>query len=432
MSKIKDGYEASRFLYILEAMFEHFIALLTSGAYIAKLSTSIGVSDGITGILTAFVSLGGTFQIVAIFLAQKRPVKRWVTFLHTLNQLAFTLVYITPFFPLSTAGKTILFILFLLLGNIVNSIVNSPKQTWFMSLIDDEKRGRFTANKEIISLIGGMTFTFIIGLVIDKFELSGNLNGAFIFCAIAIFVLTALHTATLVFSKEKPIENTKKIPLSQSVKGVFKNKNLWKIIVVICLWDIANYSTVPFLGTYQIKELGFSMTFVSVLSIIYSIARALVSKPLGRYADKRSFRAMLTVCFAIHLLAFIFGMFTIPSNGKIFFTAYYTLYAIAMGGINSASINLVYDYVEKEQRMSAFALSKSISGIVGFLTTLAMRPLVDYIQAQGNTFLGIHVYAQQLLCVFAFIVMSFSVLYLNTVVKKIKKPSFNGFDIPSA
>ena len=90
MSKIKDGYEASRFLYILEAMFEHFIALLTSGAYIAKLSTSIGVSDGITGILTAFVSLGGTFQIIAIFLAQKRPVKRWVTFLHTLNQLAFT------------------------------------------------------------------------------------------------------------------------------------------------------------------------------------------------------------------------------------------------------------------------------------------------------------------------------------------------------
>ena len=209
MTKRKDEYATSRFLYILEATFEYFIAILCGGAYIAKLSTSLGVSDSLTGILTAIVSLGGTFQIVAIFLSQKRRVKRLVTLLHTLNQLAFTLVYLTPFFPLSTTGKIVLFVIFLLLGNIVNSIVNSPKQTWYMSLVDDEKRGDFTATKEIVSLIGGMTFTFIIGLVIDNFEEAGNLNGSFVFCGIAIFVLTLLHTSTLLFSKEKLTTPTK-------------------------------------------------------------------------------------------------------------------------------------------------------------------------------------------------------------------------------
>lgn len=428
MTKRKDEYATSRFLYILEATFEYFIALLCGGAYIAKLSTSLGVSDSLTGILTAIVSLGGTFQIVAIFLSQKRRVKRLVTLLHTLNQLAFTLVYLTPFFPLSTTGKIVLFVIFLLLGHIVNSIVNSPKQTWYMSLVDDEKRGDFTATKEIVSLIGGMTFTFIIGLVIDNFEEAGNLNGSFIFCGIAIFVLTLLHTSTLLFSKEKPVLDNKKTPLSQSVKGIFKNKNLWKIIVVMCLWEISLYGIISFFGTYQIKELGFSMTFVSILSIVYSIVRALASKPLGRFADRRSFRTMLTVCYLIHAVSFLFAVFTVPSNGKIFFTIYYALHAIAMGGANSATINLVYDYVGKEERMGAFALSKSVAGLVGFLSTLGFSRLVEYIQNNGNTFLGIPVYAQQVLSVIGIIVLTFAIVYLNTAVKKMKKPSVNGFD----
>ena len=430
MVKSKDIYKTSRFLYILEAMFEYFIALLCGGAYIAKLSTSLGISDGVTGILTAVVSLGGTFQIVAIFLAQKRQVKRLVTFLHTLNQLAFTLVYFTPFFPLSALGKTILFVIFLVLGNVVNSIVNSPKQTWYMSLVDDEKRGDFTATKEIVSLMGSMVFTFVMSSIIDSFEAKGNLNGAFIFCGIAIFVLAILHTCTLIFSKEKPAIDKEKTPLSTTVKRIFKNKNLWKIIVVMCFWDTVFYGIISFFGTYQIKELGFSMTFVSMLSILYAIVRSLASKPLGRLADKRSFKTMLTVCYLVHVLGFVFAMFTIPSNGKIFFTIYYSLHAIALGGANSATINLVYDYVPKEDRMGAFALSKSVSGTVGFLVTLAMRPLVEYIQGNGNTFLGMQVYAQQVLASFGAILLILAIIYLNTVVRKMKKPQISGFDTP--
>ena len=37
----KDGYKFSRFMYILEAAFEYFIALLAEGAYLAKVTTAI-------------------------------------------------------------------------------------------------------------------------------------------------------------------------------------------------------------------------------------------------------------------------------------------------------------------------------------------------------------------------------------------------------
>ena len=107
----KDEYKNSRILYILEATLEYFIALAIGGAYLAKLSTFMGFSDSFTGILTSFVSLGCSFQIIAVFLANKRPVKRWVTLLHTLNQLFFAIVYVVPFFSFSKQFKMAAFVI---------------------------------------------------------------------------------------------------------------------------------------------------------------------------------------------------------------------------------------------------------------------------------------------------------------------------------
>ncbi|MBE5751058.1 MAG: MFS transporter [Clostridiales bacterium] len=417
----KDIYKASRFLYILEAAFEYFISILVGGAYLAKVTSAIGVSDSLTGILTAFVSLGCGFQMVAIFIANKRPVKGWVSLLHIVNQTFFALIYVVPFLHLTQAQKIVCFVILLLLGHIINNVVFSPKINWFMSLVDDHKRGVFTASKEMVSLIGGMVFSFAMGAVIDKFEAAGNVSGAFIVCGVSVFALMLLHTATLLFSKEKPSEIQEKLPLKKSVGELFKDKNLLKIILISVLWNVVCYTATPFYGTYQIKELGFSMTFVSALSAAYAVIRSAFSRPLGRFADKYSFAKMLNICFLIMLVAFIVNAFTVPSNGKVFFTVYYVLYAVAMAGINSAAINLIYDYADKEKRVGALALKSTLAGFAGFFTTLAVSPLVSYIQENGDTFLGLHVYAQQVVSVIAAVLLVGLLIYLNTVVRKIKK-----------
>ncbi len=421
MAMDKDIYKTSRFLYILEATFEYFISLLVTGAYLAKVTSAIGMSDTLTGILTSFVSLGFGFQVIAIFLANKRPVKRWVTILHSLNQLFFATIYLVPFIKLTQAQKAVIFIVFLLLGHIINNMVNSPKIDWFMSLVDDKKRGSFTASKEMVSLIGGMVFSFAMGTVIDRFEAVGDLNGAFIVCGISVLVLMLMHSATLIFSKEKVSEEQKKIPIKQLLSELIKDKNLFKVILISVLWNVVNYSATPFYGSYQIKELGFSMTFVSILSALYAIVRSIFSKPMGKFADKYSFAKMLNICFIIMFVGFAVNVFTVPKNGKVLYTIYEVLYAIAMAGINSATINLIYDYVDKEKRIGALALNSTFAGFAGFFTTLIVSPLVSYIQNNGNVFLGLNVYAQQVLSVIAVIGLVGLIVYLNTVVKKIKK-----------
>ena len=57
-----------------------------------------------------------------------------------------------------------------------------------MSLVEDENRGNFTANKEIVSLLSGILFSFGMGTVIDYFTEKGEIRISFIVSAIVIFV----------------------------------------------------------------------------------------------------------------------------------------------------------------------------------------------------------------------------------------------------
>ena len=164
---------------------------------------------------------------------------------------------------------------------------------------------------------------------------------------------------------------------------------------VLVIWHAANYVAVPFYGSYQIKELGFGLKYVSILGILYSSVRILFSFVWGAYADRRSFARMMRACMAA--VGCLINVFTVPENGKLFFTTYYVCYAIAMAGIGNAAMNVVFDYVDASKRADALAVTQVVAGICGFATTLLASPLVTYVQDNGNMFLGMHVYAQQIL-----------------------------------
>lgn len=425
MDEKKDIYKMSRFLYILEAAFEYFIALGVGGVYLAKLTTAVGISDSLTGILTSFVSLGCGFQLIAIFIAHKKPVKRWVTIGHIVSQFLFVALYFVPLFDgIGTGVKTVLFFVLMLGAQIIHNAINSPKTGWYMDLIAYDKRGSFTATKEIVSLISGIVFSYFMGYMIDVFEMNGNMQGAFITGGITLFVIATLHTLTLVFSKEKPAPQTeKKINVKDVLGGLIKDKTLYKVMVIAILWAIANYATISFMGTYQTKELGFTTTFASIVAIISSIARAVVSRPMGKFADKKSFASALIICFSIETVGFLVATCTTPENGKLFYPIFLCLHAIGLSVINSATINLIYDYVAPERRTVAYAFQQTIAGVAGFLIVTLLSPIVTLMQNNGNNIFGVTVYAQQIFALFSALVCAFAVVYIIVVLKKMKHVS---------
>ena len=415
----KDYYRTNRLLYIIEAALEYFVAIAVGTVYLAKITSAIGLPDNVTGILMSFVSLGCGFQIIALFLAHKKPVKRWVTIFHVISQLLFSAMYFVPLLPVSRGVQIGILVGSLLLAQILHNAINSPKINWYMSLVDEDKRGRFTANKEIVSLLGGMAFSFLLGQLMDS--LGGEkANTGFAVCGVIILFLTGLHTLTLVFAKEKPSAGSKKFNL-MDVLSLFEDKTILKVIFVFVLWNVASYITTSYMGAYQVNDLGFDTVFASLIIIVGSLARAIVSRPVGRFADRFSFCKMLYICFGIECLAFASAMLITPSNGKYMYIVYYVLYCIGCAGINSSIIHLIFDYVDFKKRTGALALVNTAAGFAGFFATLAVSPLVDYIQKNGNKIFGMNIYAQQLLALMSAVVVVGIIVYLALVISKLKK-----------
>lgn len=409
-------------MYIIEAGLEYLISILVADMYLASLTKELGISDSVTGILSSIISLGCLFQLVATLL-HRGSAKTQVVALSIINQLLFMSLYIIPLTSMPSKTKQVVFIVAIILAYFFYNVAHPKKINWFMSLVDDGQRGRFTATKEAISLVLGVAFNFAMGAVISYYR-EKNIKVAFIICGVTIFVIMLLHTLSMILTVEKkPISEEIEKPKEKFALGaIIKDKTVLKVTAVFVLWQISTSVASPFYGAYKNNTLALDPIYgISILSAVYAAARAGFSFVWGRYADKFSFAKMLKICFAIASAGFLVNTFCRPENGYVVYTIYYVLNAIAMGGINSALINLCYDYVSAEKRTDALAVSLAISGVCGFLATLTVSPLVSYIQSNNDTIFGLQIYAQQLLSAIACLLTIVTMTYVSIALPKVNK-----------
>lgn len=420
LSSVKDEYKASRVAYILECMFEYFISILTTGAYLAKLTTTIGISDSMTAVLSSITSLAGVFQIISIFIAHKTPVKRWVLPITFVTQALVSTLYLIPFLGFGSIAPLIFFVIILISRAAVN-VVAPAKSNWFLSLVDGKNRGNFQAKINAVSLAGGMIFTFLASMTIDKFEAKGNLNGAFTTMTVIICILAFLQILCLVIAREKPVVHEKNESPLKSIRSLCQNKIYVKLIIINAVWALANNITSPFLSTYQIKELGFSMTFISTITIAVSFLQMFVVYFFGRYSMRHSYASIMRISYIFALFSFLFVVLSTPANGKVMFTTYrlFTLFFGAASAVSSTS--LLFAITHPSERTAAIAFNTILTGLIGFGTTLTVSPILTMLQGSDIILFGMKVYAQQILAAASFIITLLLTLYYHFFFHKLVK-----------
>ena len=399
-------------LYIIEATAEYLISILVTGSYLATLTTTLGMSDALTGVISAFISLGCLFQLLSLFFHKKNP-KKFLILFSLLNQILFMLLYVIPGVKVSSGVKNAAFTIVILSAYGIYYFAHPKKITWFTSFIDVKQRGNFTANKEIVSLITGILFQFGASAVLDYYKENGRLNIAFVIMLGVITVLTVIHTLSILFAPDNELPVKEKISVFATLKSIFSNKALLKIFLVFIGYYVANYITTPFIAVYKINQLGFSLTLVSLFGILSSFTRIFFSRFWGRFADKHSFITMFKWTLAVKAAAFLALAFTMPKTAYVTVTIYSILLGIAMGGINNAITNMVFVYSDDETASDSLAVCQAISGTVGFLTTLAISPFIDYVQKNGNKLFGLPIYAQQVTSIFTVIIAISIIVFIK-------------------
>lgn len=416
-------YKRSRRAYMVECSFEYFVSLLVADAFLAKLLTSIGMSDAMIGIISSFVTLAFVIQFFSIFVAQRVVnTKRFVMTFHIASRLLFMSLYFVPFLPFAAQYKQVLIVVCILAAYFGFYFVNPLLYKWGNSFVEPHHRARFSANKEKISLIAGMIVTLIIGYAMDAFEASDNLQSGFLFAAIGILIFCICDFTCLMLMKND-IKRAQAQESSPSMREVLRNtvcnRGFINVIILTVLWDVARYTTFGFLGTYRISELAYTVAQIQLINIVGSLSRFFVSSAFGKYSDKRSFAKGVELALIICLAAFASMIFTTPET-RLLLIAHTLLYNVCLAGLNQNLMNITYSYVDSRYFVQASAMKNSIGGLCGFGASLLASKLLAHVQANGNMLFGIHVYGQQVLALISTLFLIAAILFTHIVIGKQK------------
>lgn len=415
----KDIYKRSRVLYWIESAFEWLITILCSGAFLAKLTGAVGISDSTTAILTSIISFASLAQVASIYISHRAPVKRFVIPITLVSNLLMSGLFILPLISTKGGVTVIFFIIFLVARFLISSVI-AVKTTWYFNLVPEHKRGMFVAVTQITSLVAGMIFSLIAGRIVDEFEAAGNLNGAFITLSLCILTFSVINFLSLAFSKEKKssLKEDTEEKIGKSLKKLFKNKNYRALCIIQLLKSIGGGIAMPFFGTYQINELGFTITYVTVINLIYQLVKLASVTLFGKLSYKISYKALELIAFPIISLSYLVMTFTVPQNGMVLYIIFVVIFYVGVGAHDVADTNLLLSTVPIRQQTAALSFNAIIAGASTFVTTVAISPLVDFMQGRGNQLFGVTVYAQQILSFAACIIYLAAAICLKLMVKK--------------
>lgn len=409
--------------FVADESIDYFIQILVTSTFLGYILSAIGFNDAMQGIITNVTTFCLGAQLLAPFLVG-RKVKRIVTVSMLLSHLSFAFIYLLPVSSLPSGATSVILVILLFFGFLVNNAVKPSRLTWLMTSVPKEKRGGFTAVKEIISLIGGIIISLSFGVIADSFRKD---NGDpepeyYLICFVALLIMTVIHTVSLLISSEDEVKLEVKKDNKHGFSAVLKNPTVRKIMVIDLLWHFATAVSTSFFPSYLREELAFSFTEITLLSTVSLLARIVMSPLMGRIADKYSFKTSMALSFAFKCLGLIAILFTFPGQMRWFYAVYCLFTGFAMAGANSGFLNIVYDYIPEQERASVLGLKSTAAGLTGFFAAILSGVMLSSIQENGGVNLfGITFYAQQIQSLVSIAAIALLTVYTYTIIGKMKK-----------
>lgn len=415
-------YKRSRSVYMAQCTFEYLLSLLVTDAFLTKLLLHLGLDDMTIGIISSFITLAFVIQIFSLFLYKLKMNSKMMTLIfYSAGRLLFSSLYVIPFIPMKSATVKIVVMSFILVAYSCNYMVLNILYKWGNSFVEPNRRASYSATKEMLSLASGIIFTAVVGYVFDAMEAGGNIERGFIIIAVLAFVISATDIICMLLIKREdtvPAEQSRK-HFKDIIANTLGNKNFRSVILFTVIYNVAVYLTNGFLGTFKVNDLMISVFIIQIFNIVGDVMRIAVSKPFGRFSDKRSFAAGMSVALVILAAGYLTLVFTTQKTWG-FIALYTVLYAVAIAGLNQNSFNIAYSYVASDYITEALAIKNCIGGLCGFGASLLGSRILKYIQSNGNSIFGIHIYGQQLLGGISFLLVIAALAVMVFVVGKQK------------
>jgi MFS family permease len=189
---------------------------------------------------------------------------------------------------------------------------------------------------------------------------------------------------------EPPVTRVASPKLRQVLGAPFRNKDFRRYIRFMCYWNFAAMAGAPFISLYLLEDVGMDLFRVLLLWTISWVGGSMLSRTLGRWADRYGTRPVLVICVAsksANMLALLLAPHD-PNVAFWFLAPFFMLDAAQNAGILIANNGFMIKHSRAENRTMYIAATQALAGIVGGITSIAAGWIMTRLAGQTWTIRG--------------------------------------------
>lgn len=441
-------YVDSRNSYVVAETATMMTNELAGGTFLVAVLNYVQISDGFSGIIRSVGTIAALFQLLTMNVVNKMKKHKLFIFFCVLQRVWLGFLFFIPGMNLSRMTKCILIVGIYVYTQIMIQLANPAAVSLIASLVPEQIRGTYFSKKESIGVFLTFISLFFAGLLFDATKIMAPLIGFRILGSV-IMVLALVDAFYIARMKEpknsgldrdgkevhgrlvkkKAIPGERNISLHQEVLETFHHKGFQVALILNGIWTAAVYIATPFNASYQVKELGFSYTYITIVGLCTMMIRVYLMPRMGKLADKIGNEPVLTVMLSIMGLHHFIMMLAVPENGKLLFTIAAVVSATAWSYISPALLAIQLNVLDVEKRTIQYTVLSASSGIIGFFTSFLGGNLLEFLQGKEIMSGAGKLYAQQVMNLLAILFILLLVGYLTIKLKafgdkKVRKGKF--------
>lgn len=335
-----------RFL-LMDAAFATAIGALNSGVILLALALHVGANNLQIGLLAAIPLLTQTLQAPAVTLVERIRRRRLISVASVFGaRLALPVYAAVPLVPDRDIAVTML-IGAAILHYGLNAVGACSWNSWMRNLLPEEQLGTFFARRNLYGTMVGAVATLLAAFALQRAAGSKAAGDqVYVTLYVAGFLCGLVSTVALAQVPEPAMGPAgSRQSLARLLVQPLRDPNFRSLLRYLASWQFAVNLATPFFTVFFVRELGYSMGFVLVLTVVSQLANAAVVRGWGRLSDRFANKSVLTVASPLYL-ACIAGMaFADELHGGWREPAYLVVLHIVMGaaqaGVGLAAGNIV-------------------------------------------------------------------------------------------
>ncbi|WP_269714617.1 MFS transporter [Caulobacter sp. NIBR2454] len=373
---------------VVESAFSNTTGAMTSGVILTAFALYLGASNAVIGLLAALPFWTQLLQAPSVVLIERlRTRKRIAVIVTVLGRATLIGTAVLAFFP---GGPSLAALLAAqLVYCAAGAVGGCAWNAWIRDLAPEQRLGEIIAKRTIWATLVSMVAGLAAAYVLDATPRGSDMRGWAFFGLYIIGCLFGMISAWIVARMPEPPMPAapEKVDFFALLRAPFGDANFRRLIAYLASWQFAANLATPFFTVFFVRQLGFSMTFVVLLSVVSQLANLVALRSWGLLSDRFSNKSVLGFATPIFLLCIAGMVGASQISDRTWASAYliglHLLMGLASAGVTLATANIALKLSPKGSATAYVAASAMVSSAAAGLAPVLGGLFADFFSVRA-------------------------------------------------